>query len=337
MSWLVRVTVTGAMIAGLCSQAAAEEPSAAELLYLQGVNELRLRHLDKACPILRESYHLEQQPKALFYLAECEEAAGRIATAAALYDKYLDEYDRLTEGARSLEGERLKDAGKRREALEDQIPNVTFSIADPPPGMRATRKFGDKGDLVDVAIGVPLPIDPGSHWVATRAPDRPPWETQFTIARGEKKTIELEVAPRSSSSASTYSRPIEPVPNVLPPLDPGPSTQRIIAYSTLGLGAAGIVFGLIAGGITWSDKSTIESNCLGNLCNREGESAKDNAHTWGIVSNVSSIVGAVSLTTGIILFVAEPAPPRIGGGTGKLRLDLSPALQGGIVKGTYQW
>src|SRR5690349_16569135 len=78
--------------AGIAWQQAKEPEPAARARNL----EQAARRFQTGCPALRESFRLDQRAEALFYLARCEEAAGRVTTAAAVYDDYLALFHRLS-------------------------------------------------------------------------------------------------------------------------------------------------------------------------------------------------------------------------------------------------
>jgi hypothetical protein len=113
-----------------------------------------------------------------------------------------------------------------------------------------------------VALGVPLPIDPGEHYVMTQPPGGTRWEKRFFVQKGDRQTLDLTVAsPDDDAKTVRYSKPLEPVPALLPPLERGTSGQRIAAYVAGGIGAAGLLTGIVTGAIVWSQKSVISSNC----------------------------------------------------------------------------
>ncbi len=369
-------------VVGLCAYAAPaaaqEDPYAqARTLFERGMVDLkagiswqqaqeadpavRARNLEQAskrfqtaCPALRESFRLDQRAEVLFNVAKCEDLAGRITTAAAVYDDYLALFHRLSVNEQDeAEKKREREAVSRREALDRIMPRVIFQLPDAlPPGLRVTRRLDSAGASnvpIEVAVGVPLPIDPGKHFVATEAPDRARWETTFTVepikdprAANQPKVIMLQVAPPDPIKATRFSRPIEPVPNVLPPLDPGISAHRVSAYVTGGIGIVGVLTGVVTGAITWGQKGVISANCQAadtdkQICNKVGQSAADTAKTLGLVSTAAFIVGGVCLVTGIVLYVTEPAPAKLGAVPSRFSLGLNAGPKGPAAVTTWTW
>lgn len=306
-----------ALVAALLSSAApalADEVQSAEALFQAGMSDMQNKRFVTACPALRKSYRAEPRAATLFYLAECEQGAGRLATAAATYDEYLERFDRLSATEQKQETDRENLASSRREALEKDLPFVKLSIpASAPDGTRVTRIPQGGGEPVVVALNVPLPLDPGEHVISTEAPGRPRLDKRFFIQKGERKNITLDLSPPTVESAKQvrFGAPLAPVPSFLPPLNPGISARRVMAYTLGGIGVAGVLAGVVTGAVTLAQKRTITENCTElKLCNPAGESAKNTAKTLGIVSTASFIVGAAGLATGVVLYFTEPPPPK---------------------------
>lgn len=288
--------------------------SDAEDLLQKGLADLEAGRVAEACPALRKSFRLEKRAQTLFHLAECEEKAERIATAALHYDEYLDMFERLSPPEQQAEGDREKQAFKRREKLEADIPRVTFKLPESAPvGTKVTRVTKQSADPVPVALGVALPIDPGEHWVMTEPPGGTRWEKRFFVQKGDRQVIELSVASKDDESKMVrYSKPVEPVPVLMPPEEYDNSGRRLATWIIGGVGAAGIVTGIVTGAIAWSQKGVVSSNCREGLCNLEGESAADLASTTGTVSTVAFPIGVVGIGTAIVLILTEPEEGRLG-------------------------
>lgn len=300
-----------ALLLLLPEQAAASD---AEDLLQKGLADLEAGRVAEACPALRKSFRLEKQPRTLFHLAECEEKAGRIATAALHYDEYLDMFERLSPPEQQAEGDREKQSFKRRERLEADIPRVTFKLPESAPvGTKVTRVTKQSADAVPVALGVPLPIDPGEHWVMTEPPGGTRWEKRFFVQKGDRQLIELSVSTKDDESKMVrYSKPVEPVPVLMPQEAHDNSGRRLATWISAGVGAAGIVTGIVTGAVAWSQKGVVSSNCRGGLCSLEGEDAADLASTMGTVSTVAFPIGLAGLGVALVLILTEPEEARLG-------------------------
>lgn len=339
---LVAWILAGAAL-GFAAPAAADGGPSAQALYDSGMADLGAKKFATACPSLRQSFRLEALPETLFHLAECEEGAHRVTSAAATYDDYLALFDQLPESTRQTERGREKLASERRQALDAKIPHVLFRLpATVPEGTRVTRRVAETKDRLEVAVGVQLPIDPGEHYVMTEVAGRAPWEKRFVINEGENKTVELDVSPptKGAIDGTRMNRPIAPVPTMLPPLNPGISGRRVGAYVAGSVGIAGILLGAVTGALVWGQKGIISDNCgegLNHLCNPAGESASDTAKTFGTVSTVGFALGLTALAGGIVLYVTEPAPTKLGSVPGRGTLGFNSTSSGATLRGTWSW
>lgn len=328
---------------GFAAPAAADEGPSAQALYESGMADFAAGKFATACTSIRQSFRQEAVPEKLFQLARCEEGARHITSAAATYDDYLALYDQLPASTQRDEREREKLATERRHALDARIPHVLFRVpATVPDGTKVTRRSAETKDRIAVAVGVQLPIDPGEHYVMTEVPGRAPWEKRFFVMEGENKTVELDVSPptKGTPDGTRMNRPIAPVPTMLPPLNPGMSGRRVGAYVVGSIGIAGILLGAVTGGVTWGQKGTIADNCQdgeNRLCNLKGEAASDTAATFGVVSTVGFALGLSCLAGGIVLYVTEPAPTRLGRTPSFTALDVRPTPQGASLAGTWAW
>ena len=91
-----------------------------------------------ACPDIAGSYKLDPYPGTLFAMAECEAAAGRIATAAAHYEEYLALYDSLSPDKKAKQGTRHRDSLAQKATLTPLVPKLTLVL---PPNARSPRQW----------------------------------------------------------------------------------------------------------------------------------------------------------------------------------------------------
>jgi len=291
-----------------------------------------------ACPAIRRSYREDPRASTLFQLAECYRKWGRIATAAVHYEDYLAAYDKLTDTEQKDERAHEEIASKQRELIEKQIPKVVLRVPrDAPETTRVLRRPQEDGPPIPVAIGVPLLIDPGEHVLTTEVPGRASVFTKFSVKVGENKTVEVEIPPASGKIDPTNkAKPLQPVPSMMPVLDPGISGRRVAAYALGGVGAVGILGGLVSGVITWGQKPTIEKNCRGKICNPTGEAAKDTAGITGLISSVAFPLGIVALGGGAILYFTEPPPSKFGS-LREQKYSVGAAVGAGTLEVDVRW
>lgn len=296
------------------SIAAADEPLSAELLFNRGVEQMNTENYESGCASIAESHRIEPLPGTLFTLATCMDRWGRIATAMALYGDYLAVYDKIAPERKSKQGERPKVAEKRRQELQPDVPSLKVVLPLNAPAGTTVMRNGK--ELPSAEIGVALPVDPGTYVITTQAPGGLVWERQITIEKGQQKTLKLEVK--------------EPPPAVAPRLEITPSDQRKVGsrevprandqrtagYIASGFGAAGLVVGVMMGGLMFGKKDAIDQHCgmaIGapeDRCDSEGLRAARAAKVLGIGSAVGVALGLVGLGSGVLLFTTNPQSNR---------------------------
>jgi hypothetical protein len=290
---------------------------------------------DSACPTLKESQRLDPRMGTLFTLAECEAKGGMIASAVAHYDEYLRLYSRLAPQQKTTQAGREKVSAAQKAALSPQVPYVTLILRDAPAG--TTVKWDDMVFNLP-ALGVPLPVNPGEHVVITQVPGGANSTTRVTIAKAERKQVELKV-PISQASARPSPTPVvapaaTPSAGPSPPVaeaDPGTSdeSRKILIYGIGGLGAAGLLVGTITGVMVLGKKGTVDDNCVDTRCTAEGKEAADSAQSLGLVSTIGFGVGVIGVATAAVLLLTDSKPAAASRTWTPLVADRS----GGVVVG----
>jgi hypothetical protein len=157
----------------------------------------------------------------------------------------------------------------------------------------------DNEEVGKASLGTPIAVDPGPHVIEATAPGYQVWQTTVTIAKeNDTQAVNipaLTMAPRKAN------------------------TLRTVSYVASGVGLAGVVVGGIFGGLAASAKSSLETECPGNVC-PAGQPSDDlaGAKSKATISTIGVAVGGAALATGIVLFIvsgkgepkdeAQPAP-----------------------------
>lgn len=316
------LALTLAASLALLRPARAQDVAAAEKLFDRGLADMEAGLYETGCRALGESHRLDPRPGTLFTLAMCEERWGHIATAVTRYGDYLGVFDRLPEDRRATQGQRPTIARTRRAKLAPEVPELTLVLPPGAPPGTAVKRDGQV--LAAAALGMGLPVDPGEHLVSTDTPGGGTWELRFTLARGEKKTVGLEVrhgGARSSASA--------------PPA--GSSSLQVAGWTTGGVGLAGVAAGAILGGLALGRKATVSAHCGGDPkdpkgCDQDGLDAVGAVKGLGAGSTVAFSVGLAGVTTGAVLLLVGRRKPTPATGL-RLEPGLVAAGPGGFALG----
>lgn len=316
-------------VAGLAAstEARADDASAAraQVLFDEAMGLMKAGKYAEACPKLEESDKLDPGMGTEYRLAECYESAGRIASAAKVFRAVADAAQR--EG----KGERAAIAIRRAADLAPRLPMLLIEVPESSrvPGL-SLRVDGNLVPTSDWAHKIP--VDPGEHLVAARAPNRIGWVSAISPVEGKLTTVTVPVLGDGSAPP-----PPPPIVKAPPPVKPGLSTPRIAALAAGGVGVAGLVVGTVFGLRAASQWSEAKSNCKdpvnGETCTPVGIDLGKDASGSATLSTVGFVVGGAALLTGTILWFrfAPPKPlaavsslglaPAFGPGSGGARFE----------------
>lgn len=283
---------SAALLAGAAAAAQERDPTGAEALFWEGRRAFDAGQYEVACARFEESQRLDPSVGTLFNLAVCEEARGRIAQAWQHFAQ--------AEGQLPADDQRRTYAAERVAALAARLPRLTITL---PGGAPAGLAVSRDGIVVAAGgFGVPLPTPPGRHEIVVSAPGRPDRKIEVVLAEAESKTVIAE--PNAVASA--------PAPWTPPPGEattPRRSPWRTVGWVSLGVGAAGLALGAVAGLLAIDAEAKIQDDCDpgagGRLkCGSDGLDAASSGKTWATTSTVAFVAGAAAAAGGVTLVIA---------------------------------
>lgn len=284
---LAALGVCGVLL--LAARANAQErrdPAAAEELFRQGRVAAEKRDYLTACEKFRESNRLDPALGTLFNIADCEEKLGRLATSWTLFREVAQRLPR--------DDERRAIALQRGQALEARVPRLSVHLLSAARPQLVVRRDGV--ELGSASLDTWLPVDPGEHVVVVSAPGTESASFVARVGEGERSQLDVQVGPPSAHASAPDAEPIEP------------STNHTAAYLLGGLGAAGLVTGIVAGILVLDRKSAVDENCVDHVCNQAGYDAAQSGKTLGVVTTLGLVTGAVGLGGATYLFLSAPSP-----------------------------
>jgi hypothetical protein len=216
---------------------------AAEAMFQEGRRLMAEGQTAEACARFAGSLAIEASSGTFLNLAHCHEEQGKTATAWA-------EYRAAARLARSQGREdRARVADEKVTAIEPRLARLTAIAEKPAPGEAIAT---EEGTLGEGAIGVAVPIDPGTHTLTVTAPGRRPWSATIDVAEAEQRTLEIPALeeelvvvapPPVGPPAAMVRAPAEAIPSRSSPRKP----VRLDAYLAAGAGTF-----LAAGAGLWS-------------------------------------------------------------------------------------
>jgi hypothetical protein len=318
----------GAITTATAARADEASVARAQGLFDEALVLMKAGSYAEACPKLEESDRLDPGMGTEYRLAECYESAGKLASAWTVFRAVADAAQR--EG----KGERAATAIRRAADLAPRVPMLLVEVPIPArlPGL-SVRIDGNPIPPSDWAHKIP--VDPGQHLIAARAPGRVGWVRSIAPASGTT-TVVVPVL----GDGLTPLQPPPPAPVVSqapPPAQAALSTPRIAALAAGGVGLVlGTAFGVHAGSQWSSAQATCADPRKGETCSAAGVQLGKDASGSAALSTVGFVVGGAALLTGAILWFRFAPPKPVVGVTS---LVLAPAFAPGSgtarLEGTF--
>jgi len=264
--------------------------------------------------------------------------ANEGAQSSRAAGKLRDARDQLTVCiARSCPGPVRDDCTERLNEVLKALPTVVFAVRSADGADLSVVRVSMDGALLTARLdGSAIPVDPGNHTFAFEADGFAPVREPLLIREGDKARREAVVLrPAVAIPPPPPPAVVVPAPPATTPVPARPaSTTRILSFTALGVGVAGVAVGSIFGAMALGDKSSLDKNCSGNACPASEQSDIHGLHSNGVVSNVGFGVGIVALAAGaaLLLFSGGGEPPARSGATTTLPVV---GLGAAGVQGTF--
>jgi hypothetical protein len=277
------------------------DPAVAEALFRRGREAAEKKDWATACPKFVESQRLDPAPGTLLNLAECEEHLGQVASA---WEHYRAAAETMGPG-----DDRLPFARQRTSQVAPRVPHLMLEGERAlPPQSRVMR---DDVQLGAASFGVPLPIDPGTHWLVVTAPGHESKRASVTLSEGQALTVTIE------AGAPLPDQP-GPSPDTKAARETPPAHARsslpgvgLVVAST---GILGIGAGAVAGAMVLGKKSIVTdpSHCdqTTHVCDATGVQAASDGRTLSTASTLAFAAGGALVVVGAVLFFKGRADDR---------------------------
>jgi hypothetical protein len=302
------------------------DPNVAEArtAFREGTSLARQAQWGEALLAFERSARLRPHTFTTYNLGYCERALGRYTRARKFLAKAIAENE--ARGGTAISPEVAADAKKYLAEIDQRLARatVTLSPADaavsvdgrpletvaadrtPPVLGAGTRDLG--AGEVPAAAQFELLLDPGAHVFTVSRPGSSDLVVSRTFEAGSRAPLDLKLAvtpspgtPAKSDvpSAASHEQRIDVV--VRPSRTPG--------YVLLGVGAAGMAAGSVAGILALQQKHKLDESCKGLSCPPDLVSTRDTLNRWADVSTIAFGLGGASmiLSTYALLWAASPS------------------------------
>lgn len=254
----------------------------AEALFQSGREALDGGDFRLACERFEESYRLEPTAGTALNLGNCRERLGQLAAA---WQRFREAAEKLPSG-----DSRVGVATARAAALESKIPKLTLRA---PEGSEDWQILRDGSAVGPASLNLPLPLDPGSHLIEVRAPNRSPWREHIELEPSQHRELQLRAGVPLSVASDRHSL-----------ASPNEGSRRAWGYALGGVGVVGIAAGVVTGAMVMSKSATVEAECVEKRCSDKGLAAAESGRTLSTASTVAFAAGAAFVGVGIYLVLS---------------------------------
>lgn len=301
MAWALGVSAPTELYADEApeTQEASQNRQRARTLALEGIELFEKERWSEAHERLSQAFELFPAPTVALLDAKALEKLGRLIEAHATFERAA---------ALSVDAESpkpfqraVREAERERNRVARQIPQLTIEVRGASPSHALTI---DGVPLPREAWGSPRAFDPGSYTLVAKRGANVEQSEQFTLLPGSQISVILTLA--------TADAPKSAPPPTLVAAEPRSSALTWVA---LGVGAAGLATGIVAGLVMRSAQDELEAECTPS-CPGTSRETLDRFRTSRTVSAVGYSAGAVGLGLGLWLFLDDTSAdeaPAAGG------------------------
>jgi len=245
---------------------------------------------------------LAHSPVFLLYMARIRERQGFWLESQQLYERVQQEP--LSGSAPQAFRDAVAAARAEHAELSTRLPSIIVVLRNATASNTTVTLDGVPFDR----FGREISLDPGPHVLVARTPDGLQTQREFVLAEGHKSVrVELTLSsePRESAppaaAASAPTRDERALPR---------SNYETAAYVTGGAGIAGMLLGVVAGTLAWSELQRIKDDCDGTRCDPADASRLDSVRRLGTIADVGFAIGAGGLGAAAVFLWVLPAQSR---------------------------
>ncbi|HHH29549.1 MAG TPA: hypothetical protein ENK57_14545 [Polyangiaceae bacterium] len=305
--WLALAVV--ASLAAVGPAGAQDDRTRARELFVEGRRDVARGDLEAACDKFARSHDLAPEAVGpLLNLADCDERAGKVATA----------WRRLARAAELADDEAQRAYARRRvEALADRVPWLTLQSPAGGPAEITVERDGEPVDLGD--SGGRRALDPGRYIIVVRASGRSDRRYEIDLREGEDRAAVLELGPALTPAPAPSPEPsfsVPPPPPLPPPRasrDDGSGSLAVAGWVVGGVGVAALTVGIATGIAVGVDAGTYDDHCdAQDRCDAEGLAAAERGKPLAVVSPVMLALGLVGIGVALpLLFIDDDAGVQV--------------------------
>jgi hypothetical protein len=211
--------------------------------------------------------------------------------------------------------------------VSEAVPSVVFTAKVDFESVFDVVVSADGVRVANQLDGKPVELNPGLHTFVFERAGQPPIEKKLIVPRHEVGLVvsaSWQATPPAGASGSptgvSPAAALSTTGREAPaPANRGPSTGRIVGWSVLGLGGAGVLVGSVFGLMMFGARDSAIAECPNNICRPGGLDEIRRARDDATTSTIAFSLGAgASVVAAYLLIRPEPAKSRsvVGSWTG---------------------
>lgn len=262
----------------------------------------------EALALFRRAHELMATPVLRLELAQALEKQKKLVEAHALLVSVGTMPVSATE---TQKGKAAREEAKAAAAaLALRIPKATIVVT---PASAETKVAIDGQEVSNELLGE-VALDPGDHNVSGQQGSLLA-EQAFTLAEGERRTIELklpvpEPPPPPPDPVPPKIEPIKP-----PAVAPKPPPEKAVAPRgltpvvpvALSVAGVGLATGIVTGAIALSQVGALQTQCLNTRCLPDQQGLLSAHQALGTASTVGFAVGGAAAAVGVTAWIIDVA------------------------------
>lgn len=194
--------------------AGVDRTAAARALFIEGLERLDAEDWTEAADRFERALALRPSPQITYNLTTALVPLGHLVRASELLRQVSRDPTASSEVRHAAEA--------RRQEILPRIASLTIDLDEV---LLNARLFVDERPIDAAAIGVALPVDPGSHTISARVEGRILASSTITLEDSEERTVTLtpdvEANGADQTEVEVIIDPVEPDP----PVEPTPPTS----------------------------------------------------------------------------------------------------------------
>jgi hypothetical protein len=275
-----------------------------------GVDAFEQGRYAEAVDLFSRAEQLVHAPPHLLFIARALVKLGRFVDARENYLKITRE--KLAPTAPAAFKRAQNDAETELAQVQPRIATVTVTVQGDASGAELLM---DRVTLPAAMIGIPFPVDPGTHVFAVRAGSDVSQDVTVRLSEGEKQAVRLRLErkavpvtpsnPAAGEPGAGGGGTLEPAP---PPRHESHAVQNGLGIASLAIGAAGVGVGAVfisASGKARQRGNDMFASCNSSFCTDPQKAyIKKQDHDADSRANVAIagfVVGGVGVLGGILL------------------------------------